>query len=228
LRRIWPGLAAGSALICLGAVIASVVFGGWFGGFLAGFLVSWALVLPAVGTVLVSGSAPAWMGSAAERWASDDLGVARKAGWAVVDHIPMKGRDIDHAVIGPDQAYAIETKWSAKPWNLASDRRLDEAIRQARGSGRDLGLLLKSATIGHPVPVRAVLVLWGQIVPGGADLPIEIDGVTVIHGDNLVEYFGTLNKPSADEASLLAAAAGRMRDFCEVRDVHDAQRAPTR
>jgi hypothetical protein len=86
-------------------------------------------------------------------------------------------------LIGPGGAFAVETKWSAEPWNSSyGKRRVAEAVAQAERNARLLRLW-------HPfksrnVPVQPILVLWSGGSARTADRePIQvIDGVAVIAG----------------------------------------------
>jgi hypothetical protein len=123
--------------------------------FAAGFLVATGIWVCWLFVVLRSYSATT--GEWAEGSTRDVLTSQR--GWRVVDDIPMDGWNIDHIAVTPSAVLAVETKYRGAASTSSERHRSDlEAARRAAHSAR---LLLKSATVGEPAPVQAVLVLWG-------------------------------------------------------------------
>lgn len=61
------------------------------------------------------------IGAAAERFTAEEL---RKLGpgWQVVDAVEFDGFDVDHVAIGPGGVLAVESKWTASPWDVDGDR----------------------------------------------------------------------------------------------------------
>jgi hypothetical protein len=124
----------------------------------------------------------------------------------LVNHFALGRDDIDHVLIGPGGAFAVETKWSATSWRSDYARpRLRDAVAQAQRNARALRLWHPFKSRG--VPVHPVLVLWG----GGAAKWAEherirvIDDVTVIAGlavrdssEQLGE--GVLEEPSVTDS----------------------------
>lgn len=143
---------------------------------LAGLLVVWVMQ--------VTGTAPTMMGDLAEQWTASELRPLRRRGWRLVNHVRLRPWDIDHVVVGPGGALAVETKWSARPWVLQPpEERVMQAVRQARGNADDLRRWVGFRRAGAP-PVHPVVMLWGsgtgqlQLPPGG----LLIDGVVVVPG----------------------------------------------
>lgn len=157
------------------------------GLFLGGLLVGGPALLWSW-VVQVTGTAPTMMGDQAEQWTASEL---RKlaGGWRVVNHFALGGGDIDHVAVGPAGALAVETKWSARPWDSPEgQQRQHRAATQAAANSRQLRLWypFKSAD----VPVQAVVVLWGGQV---RDWPPEqqirtVDGVPTVAGPALVAW----------------------------------------
>ena len=126
------------------------------------------------------------MGDQAEQWTASELRQLGRRGWRLVNHFALGRDDIDHVLIGPGGAYAVETKWSATSWRAEfGRRRLRDAVAQAQRNARALRLWhpLKS----RDIPVQAALVLWGLGTnkwPPGERIQV-IDGVTMIAGSAL-------------------------------------------
>jgi len=137
-----------------------------------------------VWVVQVTGTAPTMMGDLAERWTASELRPLRRRGWHLVNHVRLRPWDIDHVLVGPGGALAVETKWSARPWVLQPpEERVLQAVRQARGNADDLRRWAEFRRAGAP-PVQPVVMLWGsgtgQLLapPGG----LQICGVAVVPG----------------------------------------------
>lgn len=153
-------------------------------------------------------------------------GVARRLrlrGWRSVHHVPFHAFDVDHVIAGPGGVLAIETKYTNEPWDII-DGRLQNywarcAVDQCRAGARKIEGLLRSVDYGIREDVVPILVIWG---PGRPDFDAIIDGVRVIPGPIaarvLRHYDGLVPRMRRD------AVIRAVRDFCRVRDAHDARR----
>jgi hypothetical protein len=158
--------------------------------FMRGLTIGAALVAAPVTVwfhaVQVTGSAPVMMGDLSEQWTAHALRGLGRRSWQLVNHFALGGNDIDHVVLGPGGAFAIETKWSGSPWHSHfGEQRQRKAIDQARKNARSLRLW-------HPfksreIPVEPVVVLWGRKLNAwAAEHRVRVvDDVTVVVGDEL-------------------------------------------
>ena len=211
----------GAALVC-GLFIPSA--------FLRGLALGVA-VIAAPGAVWIfamqyTNTAPIMMGEQAEQWTAQELRRLTRRGWRLVNHFALRSDDIDHVVVGPGGAFAVETKWNGSSWR--SDyglARLHEAIAQASDNQRALRLW-------HPfksleVPVSAVVVLWGRGLSkwSAQDQVRLIDGVHVVVGPALRRW---LERPDADvlTAAQVDAAWAAMETQVSRRDPIDAELHP--
>ena len=156
-------------------------------------------------TVQVTGTAPVMMGDLAEQWSAGDLRKLARTGWRLVNHFALAKDDIDHVLVGPGGAFAVETKWSASPWRSDyGQARLREAISQSSRNARALRLW-------HPfksqaIPVHPAVVLWGG---GTKDWTQEeqvrvTDGVTIVTGAALNNWTRTLGAGVLTEDAIAA------------------------
>jgi len=154
--------------------------------FLAGVLVAGVLAAAVFTVVLSTGTAASMMGDSAEQWTAQEL---RKLpdGWRLVNHVLLrKAPDIDHVLVGPGGAYAVETKWSAQPWRLPGDGRLQEAVEQARANAADLSMWTEfRRAAGKVIPL---VVVWNA--HESAVNETRVDGVLVLRGRH-VKAWGT-------------------------------------
>lgn len=190
------------------------------GGFVAGIFVTATIAMAAFVIVQEAGTVARRAGGDAERFTSEALRPAVRAGWLRFDRVPFVGFDVDHVLIGPDVAYAIETKWSATAWT-ADDPRLEDFLRQARVGSRKVASLLRSTNVGHRVPVETVLVLWGAV--DGLATDVVVDGVRILRGRELKDWARGRDRVAANRRTHLAGAAERLRREVAIRD----QRNPT-
>lgn len=155
--------AYGAFAAAIGALVRSLgsswMSGLYWGAATVGFLwaVSWFASL--------DGGFHVRAGAWAEEWTSEALR-KKLPSFRVMDDFPLSGRNLDHALVGPGGVYAIETKWRAK-WKgrtmtLTGDR-LELERRQAASEAEELQQIILE--LGHNVPVRANLVLWGPGIP---------------------------------------------------------------
>lgn len=167
LRLLVLVAAYGALATGIGAMVGSLgsswVSGLYWGAAVVGFLwaVNWFASLDG-GFYVRAG---AW----AEEWTSEAIR-KRLPDSYVIDDFPLSGRNLDHALVGPGGLYAIETKWRAK-WKgrtmTLTGGRLEIERRQTASEAEELQQILLE--LGHNVPVRAALVLWGPGIP--ADEP---------------------------------------------------------
>ena len=174
--------------------------------------------------VQVTGTAPTMMGDLGEQWTANELRKLRRRGWAVVNHVTLRTRDIDHVLIGPGGVVAVETKWSAQPWTWSPmDPRIVEAARSARGHAHDLGLWhdLKSLGVGD---VDSVVFLWGdgaRGIPPGA----EIEGTAIVTGRTVGQWRTQLGEGRL-AASQVEAAWTAVDAQCRRRDPLETESSP--
>jgi hypothetical protein len=227
MRQRWPLLVA-FVVAVLGVAVAC----GYFmpNDFMKGLVVGAAMVAGTGGvwllTVQVTGTAPVMMGDQAEQWTAQELRKSARKGWRLVNHLALGVDDIDHVLIGPGGAYAIETKWNGSSWR--SDygvARQRDAVSQARANARTLALWHHFKS--RQIPVHPVVVLWGQ---GISRWPEEehirsIDGVRVVIGPALRSWREHLASDALDEEQIDAGWAG-MADHAARRDPIDAAKHP--
>jgi hypothetical protein len=130
-------------------------------GFILGAGLAGVAGLIALWVTQATGTAPQMMGDLAEQWTASELRRLRRGGWRVINHFSLRPSDIDHVLIGPGGAFAVETKWSAYPWTVnPPEPRLVQAMKQAEDNARDLSLWtgFKAAGISAVDPV---VMLWG-------------------------------------------------------------------
>lgn len=219
LRARWRAYAAFVIGLLVGTlVVASLMPSEFLSGLVVGgFLVACPALLWSW-TVQVTGTAPVMMGDMAEQWTASQLRKMRNRGWRVVNHFVLAMDDIDHVLIGPGGAYALETKWSATPWaSEFGQARTRDAVRQAKVNARRLQLWHPFKT--RSLQVGAVVVLWGGGVKDWPDseLVSSVDGVTVIAGHGLTAWAGdrdavTLHEQGVAEAWTALAAQVARRD----------------
>jgi hypothetical protein len=146
------------------------------------------------------------LGAAGERRTAKALRPLLRKGWTVTHDVQRVHENFDHVLVGPPGVFLLETKARAGTVSLEDGVltirypddpdelvTLPRLAAQMRGRTRDL-----RAT--HPFEngvrrwVTPVVVLW-------ADFPerrVEHDGITYIHGDELVGWLPSL--PSANGA----------------------------
>lgn len=179
LRAHWLLLTVGVLLVvALVAALLLVVTDRFARGFLLGVALAGTLGAGAYWVLQVSGTAPTMMGDTAEQWTASELRRLQRGGWQVVNHLLLRSWDIDHVLVGPGGAFALETKWSAEPWVLdPPDDRVRRAARQAVDNARDLRLWTKFRRAGVQ-DVHPVVMLWGA---GSAQLA-AMSGLVMVEG----------------------------------------------
>jgi hypothetical protein len=161
-RRNWRNLLTVFAIIVVPAMLAQpLVASGFQRGLLIGVSFTAAFAVLSYFVTQATGTGPAMMGATAEQWTASELRPLRKRGWRVVNHLALRKWDIDHVLVGPGGAWAVETKWSAQPWKLEPvEDRVRAALDQAQRNASDLCRWqpFKSAAIGS---VQPLVILWG-------------------------------------------------------------------
>lgn len=236
-RRQWESVRANWLLFLLMVALASVTglafglfYGGWWGGFVAGALIATGVALPIHLLVMTTGSAPRSMGAFAEEQVSEAIQRGLTGRARAFDRLAFKDWDVDHLVIAPAQALAIETKWRAEGWDIeaSSDDRLQSAVRQVTRSLRSVRLFLASATIGLPLGVERLVVVCGHRRPDAVGVG-SIDGCPVVDVRELRTWIEAWcrehGEPGLDEPTLETGCAN-IASFLEVRDAYDARRQP--
>ena len=182
----------------------------------AGGAAAVAVVLTALG---MDGARSYRDGQNAEEWTAATLKPLRKQGWSVVHDVEFDRTNVDHVLIGPHGAIAVETKFRNAEWRL-SDRGIHEAgingeswevhhpIRAAQRHARKLRSLLVAS--GVKTNVLPVLVLWGPRVDGVSHA--LIDGVLVVRGGHADAWIDHLeSEPLTDHETVLAERAVSLR-----------------
>ena len=96
------------------------------------------------------------IGGEAEQWTAAELAKLDDRTWRVYHDVPLRYGNIDHVVVGPGRAYAVETKWSGSRDKI---RFLTGGARQAARNAKELGDVL--AAHGCRREVLPILVVWG-------------------------------------------------------------------
>src|SRR3954454_10815355 len=156
-------------------------------GLLDGLAISGLVCSLTVAFLLTSGAIYQLGGGWGEDNTKDQLRIARKRGllWGAVPNVEVSGADIDHLVLAPAGAFALETKWHFSELDVkALDRDVHSAVKHA-ATARSV---LRSADIGMAMDVTPVVVVWGR---GQRELPtagIEHQGVAVVAGADLPQW----------------------------------------
>jgi hypothetical protein len=222
--RILSGVGGGLLLLIAAAVplfpspFARGLYLGSFSTAVAGLL--------AFMVVQATGTAPTMMGDEAERWTAQELRKLRGRGWKLINHISLKGWNIDHVLVGPGGAFAIETKWTATSWQGADrDPRVGKACVQVAGNAHTLSLWLRKVGLGS---VEPVLILWGS--GSREQLPTQVvqsggRDVTVVAGPHFREWMEALGSDRLD-ADQVQRAWAALEGYCARRDPREDEEAP--
>lgn len=226
-RRNWRILVGvgGGMLVAVG-VLAPVVPSPFARGLYLGSFGTAIIGLMAFWVVQATGTAPTMMGDEAEQWTAQELRKLRARGWKLINHISLRGWDIDHVLVGPGGAFTIETKWTADAWKpVEHDDRVRAACDQAVQNARTVRLWLKRAELGV---VEPVIFLWGS---GARDLPAvqfeESDGhvATVVAGPAARSWAAALPAEGLDGRQV-ERAWSLIEQYCTGRDPREAVEAP--
>ena len=158
--------------------------------YLAGLLTAGIIGALAFQVTQMAGTSGIAMGEIAEQWTAQELRKLRRQGWRVINHVMLRTWDIDHVLVGPGGVFAIETKWSARPWELDPlDRRITSAARQASGNARDLSIWEPMKAAASGTPARGVVVLWGERANGhNSTSPMRSDDVEIVTGATIDQW----------------------------------------
>lgn len=189
-----------AALIMVGPVllVTPLVPAGFPRGFLLGADLTAAAGALSYWVLQATGTAPTLMGALGEQLTASELRPLQRSGWRLVNHLTLRTWDIDHVLIGPGGAYALETKWSAHPWALTPpEDRIRTAARQARDNAHDLQRWadLRRTGITHVTPV---VMLWGagtrpdDTPPSRPSTDVHVDGVRIVLGPAASHWRSTL------------------------------------
>jgi hypothetical protein len=176
-----------------GAVTGAMLTSAWF--FLngpPGYVVNWGL------------------GAEGERRTAKVLRPLLRKGWTVTHDVQRPHENFDHVLAGPPGVFLLETKVRVGTVRLEQGTPTirypddpDEVVTlprlaaQMHGRARDLRAALRFEN-GAPRWVTPVVVLW-------ADFPercVEHDGVTYVHGDELVGWLRSLPSPNVAQPEL--------------------------
>lgn len=171
-------------------------------------------------TMQFTGTAPVMMGDEAEQWTAAELRRLSRRGWRVINHVALREDDIDHVLVGPGGAYAVETKWSSS-WSTSYGRdRVLEGIEQVRANARLLKLWHPLKQLG--ITPQPVVVMWG---PGLSKVNPQdrvrvVNDVTVVVGPALRAWLSSLGsgvlseQQTSDAWSVLARGTPRRSRPC--------------
>ena len=225
-RQAWRLVAGGLFLAIPPTFIAYIVDSAFVtGACVGGYVVGLPLL---IGSLVVSGTGTASlsMGGDAERWTASGLRRARRRGWHLVNDVTLGRGNIDHVLVGPGGAFAVETKWtSAAPGTKYGRDFWARSVSQVESNARSLGLWTDLRKLG--VEVRGVLVVWG---PASRELsseepPLTHSGVLVVPGHalkNFVRELGTdvLSKVQVESAWEALNRQVDRRDAADARPRH--------
>jgi hypothetical protein len=195
---------------------------GFSRGLFVGVLVTAVIALLSFWVVQVTGTAPVMMGDQGEQWTAQELRHLHKRGWRVINDVALKKWNTDHVIVGPGGVYAIESKWSAKPWRVTPpDDYVAAACRQADSNAHTMTLWLKRLSLGT---VQPVLVLWGsdaRDLPAAQQLVKGDRSVAVVSGPHARTWLDGLptDRLSIEQISQTWTV---IDEHCRRRDAHDA------
>jgi hypothetical protein len=146
------------------------------------------------------------LGAQGERRTAKALRQLLRKGWTVTHDVQRAHENFDHVLVGPPGVFLLETKVRAGTVSLEDGVLTirypddpDEVVSlprlaaQMRGRARDLRVTHRFED-GVRRWVTPVVVLWADF----PDRCVEHDGITYIHGDELVGWLRSL--PSANVA----------------------------
>jgi hypothetical protein len=231
LRRVWRPFAvillASTAVLSLVAYFQPSQFmkGLFVGGGTVAVLAALAMM-----TQQATGTGHTSMGALAEQWTASELRPLRKTGGRVVNQLALDRGDIDHVLLAPSGVYAVESKWSARGWDLVSrSDRLDAALDQVRRNARHLRLWQPVAA-AQITTVRPVLFLWGGPEVAKPDRPTRIDDVDVVYGLKAAQVWrgaaAERPTPAPVTDSTIDTLWQAISAHAAKRDAHDAAREP--
>jgi hypothetical protein len=228
-RRSWRRFALLGTVPLLLPSIAAAFLPRFVGGMLLGAAITAVLGLLAFYVIQATGTAPIMAGDGAEQWTAQELRPLRQHGWRLINHFNLSNSgDVDHLLIGPSGVLAVETRWSARPWDYddATDSRLAEKILQARKAARRLELW--QPFHGRRIPVRPVVMLWGR---GLSDWPVDehgfaVDDVQVVAGPRAMLWRRSLSQQAVLTDVQVAEVWAAIDRQVERRDEYDRSAWP--
>ncbi len=208
------------------AIVAGLVFTfifTWRAGLTAAVLAAIADVIYRSRTTASMPSGGAVRLSGAQKRTQRQLGRMERSGYRALHSRPIPGsrEQIDHFVVGPTGAYAIDSEaWDKNlPIRTRNGRQLyhgpfskKDRLEHARWEASQASERL-TTELGHPVYVRPVLAVYGPGVPWNVATIREVD---VFNGDRLRKYLRRnallrdRPKLSKDEVEQIYAAAARV------------------
>lgn len=226
-RRNWRRLGAvGGGLLLLMAAATPLFPGPFARGLYLGSFSTAISGLIAFWVVAVTGTVPTMMGDDAEQWTAQELRKLRRSGWRLINHISLEFRNVDHVLVGPGGAFAVETKWTANDWKVArDDSRVLEACQQVTRDARTMTLMLKKAGLGSVDPV---VFLWGT---GARHLPAvqavrDGDAVTTVVAGPVAAAWRTGLRSGILNQDQIERSWSSLAAYCAQRDPREEVEAP--
>jgi hypothetical protein len=229
LRQRWRRLVLLGAVPLLMPCVAAILLPRFAAGLLLGAATTAVLGLLAFHVVQATGTAPIMAGDQAEQWTAQELRPLKRRGWRLINHFNLSDSgDIDHLLLGPPGAVAVETRWSAQPWahNDITDLRVTEKVAQARNNARRLQMWQPFHS--RRIPVQPVVMLWGR---GLSDWPdgmhsFLVDGVQVVAGPRAKLWRRTLPQQAVLTHLQTDDTWAAIDQQTTQRDAHDRFRWP--
>lgn len=163
-----------------------------------------------------SGAGPSSMGAYAETLTHQELRGLERAGWLVIDAVPLQLHrgDADHVIVGQAGVFVLETKWSGTRWSTASfmGSRLTTAAHQAARAAHNVGLRLVAERLR--VPVHPVVVTWGE---SSLTVGHVVGDVPVVPGESLREWLLSLPTEALPPGTL-ATVETALRELIAVEE----------
>lgn len=102
----------------------------------------------------------------------------------VIRRLWFGSQDVDHVVVGPDRALAIQTKWTSNSMKVWEDGSLDvphHFVDDTAFGVRKINAFLNLSR-RLDLPVDGVLVIWGPGVPSDCKSAFQTGGIQVVVG----------------------------------------------
>lgn len=228
IRKHWRPLVRGLGIVLLVATVgitaAAVLFGSWMAWMIVGAVYATLLFAWMSGLEIIDSETRRYaQGADGEELTARQVRRRSRRGWRAVHNVLLESGDIDHIVVGPGGAVAIESKCPDAGWDWLSAQGIHRTwVRQARRSAmRAQALIRQHANV--QTDAIPLLVVWAS---GLAGEHIEVDGVRILHGTELVGFLDAL-EPVLDEHQVrhIHRALGSAADGLEV--AVQARRAAT-
>lgn len=198
-RRPLCGLTVGYAIVM---AVLSVVLDGYLLGIFHGAATVLFLAMVFVAQITATGSIRHLTGAWGEDNTKDLLRWARHRrlihGW--VDSLEIQGGDVDHLVATPSGWIAIDSKWHSQSldWSVVA-----RDVSRSTKAARRASLILRS--LHQPADVRPAVVLWGGSRDELSDLDRVVDGVEIVSGSDLKDWFRKLPTGGMDRRAAKTA-----------------------